>query len=92
MQSGAIVSIRAYLVSRVVSEPPLQVCGVETRDEAAALQRAEISRRSRSCADDIVEGELQGRVVLVSSLMLRGDTTLEARHVVDIHVSLIKRT
>lgn len=64
------VCICAYLVGRVVSEPPLQVCGVEAGDEAAALQGAELGRRSRSRADDIVEGELQGGVILVSSLML----------------------
>ena len=46
------------------------MCGVEARDEAAALQGAQLSWCSRSCADDIIEGEPQGCMVLVSSLML----------------------
>lgn len=60
----------AHLVGRVICEPPLQVCGVEAGDETAALEGAERRWCPWSGADDIIEGELQGRMVLVSSLML----------------------
>lgn len=46
------------------------MCGVKTRDEAAALQGAQLGWCVRSCTDDIIEGVAQGCVVLMSSLML----------------------
>lgn len=82
-----------YLVSMVVCEPPVQVCGVKTRGETAALEGAQGRWCSRFGTDDIKEGELQGCVVLMSPLML-GKTMAErlSCHVVGIHVSLIKQT
>lgn len=82
-----------YLVSMVVCEPPVQVCGVKARGETAALEGAQGRWCSRFGTDDIKEGELQGCVVLMSPLML-GKTMAErlSCHVVGIHVSLIKQT
>lgn len=62
-----------HLVSVVVCEPPVQVCGVKTRGETAALEGAQGRWCSRFGTDDIKEGELQGCVVLVSPLMLGKD-------------------
>lgn len=65
------VYVHVYLVSRVVREPPLQVSSVETRGETAVLQGSQLHRHPLFGADDIIEGETQRCVVLVSSLMLR---------------------
>lgn len=54
----------------VVGEPPLEVCGVKTRDKTAALEGAQGCWSSRFGTDDIKEGELQGCVILVSPLVL----------------------
>lgn len=52
------------------------MCGVKAGDETAALQGAQLGRCSRSRTDDIIEGELQSSVVLVSSLMLVEDNDI----------------
>lgn len=46
------------------------MCGVETRGETAALQGAQLGWCFWSCTDDIIEGVVQGCVVLMSPLML----------------------
>lgn len=46
------------------------MCSVQTRDETAVLQGAQLGRRTLFRTDDIIEGEAQGCMVLMSPLML----------------------
>lgn len=61
---------KCYLVWRVVCEPSLQVCSVESRDETAVLERAQLRWSELVCWNDLIETELQCCWVFMSPLML----------------------
>ena len=61
----------SYLPGGVVRQPALQVGRVPAREQAAALQVAQLRRGLGCCGDHLVEGVIERHGVTVSALVLK---------------------
>lgn len=90
MQNGSIQVFKmSYLARGIVGQPALQVSGIPAREQASALQVAQLLRGLRLRRDHLVEGVIEGHRVIVSTLVLKSTSWIqEQEHDSILHFSV----
>lgn len=79
----------SYLPRGIVGQPALQVSGIPAREQASALQVAQLLRGLRLRRDHLVEGVIEGHRVIVSTLVLKSTSWIqEQEHDSILHFSV----